>query len=66
MRGIHEKSRQISISRGMTSKEVIVNAIIPCIFPCCREFFAEKGSLKTGPTASQIEMGPLAPFLFDQ
>lgn len=40
-------------------------AVIPCIFPCCREFSAEKGSLETGSSASQIEMGPSAPFLFD-
>ena len=29
-----------------------------CIFPCCREFAAEKGSLETGSSASQSAANP--------
>ena len=35
----------------------INDAVIPCIFPCCREFSTEKGSLETGSSARKAK-GP--------
>jgi hypothetical protein len=44
VRDMGEKLYTVGIYGGAYPAKDVGDAVIPCIFPCCREFSAEKGS----------------------